>query len=158
MKRSLLAIAFILCSFAGEAGELRSPVVAGGGNPGYTTGIGLRGGISSGLTVKHFIRENRAIEGILSFSYYQGAWITGLYELHTPAFGTVGLNWYYGGGGHIGFMSSSNPIGLDGILGLEYRIQEIPFTIGADLRPIINLNYADHPLLLDVALSVRYIF
>lgn len=71
---------------------------------GYTTGIGLRGGAASGLTVKHFIKSDAAIEGILSTSFkYRGTVITVLYEKHAQAFDTRGLQWYYGLGGHVGF-------------------------------------------------------
>ena len=48
----------------------------------YKTGIGFRlGGISSGISVKHFMGSTAALEGILSFgSHY--AMLTGLYEKH----------------------------------------------------------------------------
>lgn len=45
----------------------------------YNTGIGLRAGYSNGLTIKHFIGERNAVEGIIS-SRWQGFNITGLYE------------------------------------------------------------------------------
>jgi hypothetical protein len=32
----------------------------------YKTGIGLRGGISQGLTLKHFVSEKAAFEGIIA--------------------------------------------------------------------------------------------
>ena len=47
----------------------------------YKTGVGLRGGLSNGLTVKHFISEKSAIEGLLS-TRWRGFDITGLYEIH----------------------------------------------------------------------------
>lgn len=68
----------------------------------YNTGIGLRGGLSNGLTVKHFIGNKTAIEGIFD-SRWHGFSLTGLYEIHNQAFNTERLNWYYGVGGHIGF-------------------------------------------------------
>ena len=51
----------------------------------YNTGIGLRGGLSSGLTVKHFIGEKTAIEGLLA-TRWKGFNITGLYEIHNQSF------------------------------------------------------------------------
>ncbi|MDA3780992.1 MAG: hypothetical protein PF487_12345, partial [Bacteroidales bacterium] len=97
----------------------------------YNTGIGFRGGFSNGLTVKHFMGEKNAIEGILT-TRWQGFNITGLYEIHNRAFEVEGLNWYYGFGGHIGFWNGSDVswadddasysvIGVDGVLGLEYN-------------------------------------
>lgn len=134
----------------------------------YNTGIGLRGGLSAGLSVKHFISSDTAIEGILS-SRWRGFDITGLYEIHNEINSLDGLNWFYGFGAHIGFWNGSHAnwgdedkdytvIGLDGILGLEYNFKEVPFNISLDWKPTLNLIgysgfWADGG-----ALSVRYIF
>ena len=68
----------------------------------YTTGIGIRGGYFNGLTVKHFVSDQAALEGIFT-SRWRGFQVTGLYEIHNQAFNTPRLNWYYGFGAHIGF-------------------------------------------------------
>ena len=116
----------------------------------YSTAIGVRGGWAYGLTVKHFISGNSALEGILS-SRWQGFNITGLYEVHGTAFGVARLNWYYGGGGHIGFWNGKynkkwfddetnyTVIGIDGILGLEYTLSEIPINFSLDWKPAFNI-------------------
>ena len=49
---------------------------------GYKTGIGLRGGYTSGLTIKHFVNSDEAIEGIVG-TRFRGLSLTGLYEWHT---------------------------------------------------------------------------
>src|SRR5450759_676759 len=60
------------------------------------------------------------------------------------------LNWYYGGGAHIGFYNGNyvywgnngttyTIIGIDGILGIEYTFSEIPINIGIDWKPALNL-------------------
>ena len=134
----------------------------------YTTGIGLRGGWGTGLTVKHFISNDKAVEGILD-SRWHGLSVTGLYEIHNQAFDTDRLNWYYGFGGHLGFWDGKyyrnyddgtnyTVIGIDGIIGLEYNFKEIPFNIGIDWKPVLNLTgssgfYGDGG-----AISIRYIF
>jgi hypothetical protein len=136
----------------------------------YNTGIGFRGGLSNGLTVKHFISSNTAIEGLLS-TRWKGFHITGLYEIHAQAFNTPRLNWYYGFGGHIGFwdgysdhpwfkddVNSHSVIGVDGIIGIEYNIEAIPFNISLDWKPGFNIIgytgfWGD-----ELALSVRFIF
>ncbi|WP_240675986.1 hypothetical protein [Botryobacter ruber] len=139
---------------------------------GYSTGIGIRGGVASGLTIKHFIKSDAAIEGIISSRFkYRGTVITVLYEKHAQAFNTSGLLWYYGLGGHIGFHDGRYyydkhhkyyyddhvwGVGVDGILGLEYFIKDIPFTIGADIKPYINLNGGGGYW--DSALHVRFVF
>ncbi|MFW5724866.1 MAG: hypothetical protein ACOCX0_00360, partial [Bacteroidota bacterium] len=61
----------------------------------YRTGIGVRGGWFSGLSIKHFISETDALEGVLA-THYRGVMIAGMYQKHTLAFETPGMNWYYG--------------------------------------------------------------
>jgi len=135
----------------------------------YSTGIGLRGGLASGVTVKHFISDKAALEGILS-TRWRGTIITGLYEIQQIAFDTPGLYWYYGGGAHIGFWGNyrSHPwfddnasytvIGIDGILGLEYAFAEIPFNVSLDWKPAVNLTGYSGLWADGGAFSVRYIF
>jgi hypothetical protein len=95
--------------------------------------------------------------------------VTGLYEIHNRAFDTDRLNWYYGVGGHLGFWDGKyyrdynndlnyTIVGIDGILGLEYNFNDIPFNISIDWKPAINLTgssgfYGDGG-----AISLRYIF
>ena len=134
----------------------------------YINSIGLRAGLSTGITFKHFLSSNDALEGILT-TRWGGFNITGLYERHGRAFDTDNLYYYYGGGAHIGMMSGRNNgwlentntyavIGIDGIIGLEYVFEEIPFNISLDWKPSFNLN-GDDPFWPDeVALSFRYIF
>jgi hypothetical protein len=140
----------------------------------YNTGIGLRGGLANGLTIKHFISSNVALEGIIS-SRWRGLELTGLYEIHNRAFQVDRLNWYYGLGAHVGFWDgdytykygprtwgepgrSYTVVGIDFILGLEYNFSEIPFNISIDWKPAYNFVgysgfWADGG-----AISIRYIF
>jgi hypothetical protein len=134
----------------------------------YNTGVGLRLGFSNGLTVKHFLSQRSAVEGLLA-TRWRGFEITGLFEVHNQAFDIERLNWYYGFGGHIGFWNGDNTkwgvvgtnytiIGIDGILGIEYNFREVPINIGLDWKPAFNLTgytgfWGDGG-----ALSIRYIF
>jgi hypothetical protein len=129
----------------------------------YKTGIGLRGGISQGLTLKHFLNEKTAVEGLLQ-THWGGVELTGLYEIfNARAFDVERLNWYYGFGAHIGSynnadLPSGTVLGLDGILGLEYSFVEAPINIGVDWKPVFNL-VGDNNFRGDgIALSIRYIF
>jgi hypothetical protein len=134
----------------------------------YKTGVGLRGGFSNGLTIKHFLGERNAIEGIIA-TRWKGVDITGLYELHNRAFEVEHLNWYYGFGAHVGFYDGSNTtwgtygtsytiVGIDGILGIEYSFSEAPINIGLDWKPAINVIGDNHFWGDGGALSIRYIF
>ena len=115
----------------------------------YNTSIGLRGGWDYGLTIKHFIENDTAFEGIIA-TKWKGYNITGLFEKHKNVFDLTSLNWYYGLGAHIGFWDGNNVkwandkesykvIGVDGILGLELTIREIPVSISIDWKPAYNL-------------------
>ena len=135
----------------------------------YNTGIGFRGGPSNGLTVKHFISGNTALEGLLA-TRWDGLHITGLYEIHANAFDTPRLNWYYGFGGHIGFWDGTKNdywfdnsddytvIGIDGIIGIEYNIEPIPFNISLDWKPGLNIIGHQGFWSDEAALSIRFIF
>lgn len=136
----------------------------------YQTAVGVRGGFPAGLTVKHFLSGDLAVEGLLH-SRWGGFGVTGLLEKHAKAFDVDGLNWYYGGGGHIGFYTwrKNSPwddefngttmvIGVDGILGLEYNIGAIPINISVDWKPTVNFVGLSGPYFDNGALSVRYTF
>jgi hypothetical protein len=77
---------------------------------------------------------------------------TALYEKYAPAFNVDGMNWYYGGGGHVSLLTSNVrhdgryynrgedfALGVDGIVGLEYKIPPIPFAVSIDLKPLIEV-------------------
>ncbi|NLN95371.1 MAG: hypothetical protein GX128_04285 [Bacteroidales bacterium] len=134
----------------------------------YNTGIGLRGGWFNGITAKHFIAEQTAIEGTVALRW-SGISITGLYEIQKPINITDGLSWFYGGGAHIGFWEGSHikweenrdsytVIGIDGIIGIEYTFQEIPLNLGIDWKPAYNLIGHSSFWGDGGAISVRYVF
>lgn len=124
----------------------------------YKTAVGVRGGFPTALTGKLFINKTDALEGLLS-GYRGGFEVTGLYEKHANAFDIPYLNWYYGAGAHIGAFDGdiARPgyffdgrgrgftVGVDGILGLEYTLTEIPFVIGIDVKP--TFDFAPNPAL-----------
>jgi hypothetical protein len=134
----------------------------------YKTGIGVRGGFANGLTIKHFISSNTALEGIVA-SRWRGLELTGLFEIHKAAFNTERLKWFYGLGAHVGFWNGrythwGNPqneytvVGIDGILGLEYSFREIPFSLSVDWKPVFNFVGYSGFWGDGGAISLRYIF
>ena len=135
----------------------------------YQTGIGLRGGFSNGVTIKHFIGGDKAIEGILS-TRWRGFLITGLLEFHRPT-NAEGLVWYFGFGGHLGYWNNNNNknpwrgdndvttiIGADGILGIEYTFSEVPFNLSLDWKPAFNIIGHSGFWGDGGAFSIRYVF
>jgi hypothetical protein len=134
----------------------------------YNTGVGLRLGFSNGLTVKHFLSHRSAVEGLL-VTRWRGFEITGLFEVHNQAFDVERLNWYLGGGAHLGFWNGDNTtwgevgtnytlIGVDGILGIEYNFNEVPINLSLDWKPAFNLTGYSGFWGDGGALSIRYIF
>jgi hypothetical protein len=134
----------------------------------YNTGIGLRGGFESGITLKHFISEKSALEGIVA-TRWRGVEFTGLYEIHNQAFHVERLNWYFGFGAHVGFWNGNYAgwgtpgnhyavLGIDGILGMEYNLREIPVNIGIDWKPALNVLGYQGFWVDGGAVSIRYIF
>jgi hypothetical protein len=135
----------------------------------YNSGIGLRGGVSQGLTFKTFTNDNAAFEGILH-TRWQGIMVTGLYEIHKNFPDARGLSWFYGFGGHLGTWddrNGKNPpwadngdnytvLGADLIIGLDYLIPNSPVNLSLDYKPAFNFVgykgiWAD-----GVALSLRF--
>lgn len=154
MKKALFV--YVLCVFAAAAQAQD-----------YHTGIGLRGGSSSGITVKHFISDKAAIEGIFS-SRWGGANLTGLYEISKGLGSVAGLNWYYGAGAHVGrWYGDRSPwfkdkehhivLGADAIIGLEYNFKEIPINLSIDYKPAFNLIGYSGFWGDEGALSIRYL-
>jgi hypothetical protein len=134
----------------------------------YRTSLGLRVGLPYGVTIKHFLDKHNALEGILA-SRWQGFIITGLYENEHATGEYPGLNWFWGGGAHIGFWGegenpnlnetySGSVIGVDGIIGLEYTFDEIPLNLSLDILPSVNLIGNAGMGGINGAISIRYVF
>lgn len=135
----------------------------------YKTGIGLRLGPSNGPDLKHFLDPKSALDFQLT-TRWGGGVITGLYEVHFPAFEEPGFQWYVGGGAHTGFFGNPphtywydprfdtyNAVwGVDGVLGLSYTFRDAPVNLSLDYKLPINLVnggiWSD-----EVGLTVRYI-
>ncbi len=109
----------------------------------YTTAAGVKVW-PGGITVKHFIKDDVALEGIAYFWNY-GFRFTGLYEFHGDINGAPGLKWYIGPGAHIGFYDddwkyrydrdNGVDLGVDGVLGLDYKIKGAPINLSIDWQP-----------------------
>ena len=116
----------------------------------YRTAIGVKV-YPGAISVKHFVRDNTALEGLASFWRY-GFRFTGLYEWHDDINGAPGLKWYVGPGAHLGFFNDRwgrayldddedgrIDLGLDGVIGLDYKIQGIPINISLDWQPSFTI-------------------
>ncbi|MGB3005304.1 MAG: hypothetical protein WBC06_02265 [Chitinophagaceae bacterium] len=117
----------------------------------YQTALGVRLSSSSAMvnnsiSIKHFVNEKMAIEGLLSFG--DPLAIGALFELHKPL-AASGLTYFYGAGAYIAFLKKVNTttlktttdpnFGAQGILGLDYKFNNIPLNISIDWKPELNL-------------------
>lgn len=114
----------------------------------YETAIGVKV-YPGAITVKHFIQPNRALEG-LGYFWNDGFRFTGLYEIHGDIESVDGLKWYVGPGVHFGVWNrewrdrypnrnSGVAIGIDGVVGLDYKISGAPLSVSVDWQPSFNL-------------------
>ncbi len=112
-----------------------------GGND-YRLGFGVRFSspaptLSNSVSVKYMMPTGNAIEGLISFGGRFG--IGGLYEVHRTLNGTPGLKWFYGGGAYLGFQSSTTYLGPTGIVGLDYKFNNIPLNLSIDWKPELDI-------------------
>ena len=108
----------------------------------YKVAIGVRFSsasptISNSVSVKYFMDESRALEGLVSFGSRFG--LGALYEKHQLIGGTPSFTWFYGGGGFIGFENGQTWLGPTGIVGLDYKFQNAPLNLSLDWKPELDI-------------------
>lgn len=128
----------------------------------YKLGLGIRFStpsptLSNSVSVKYFLTEKTAVDALLSFGNRFG--IGGLYEVHTPLNATQGLNWYFGGGGYVGFQDHTTYLGPTGVVGLEYKFENIPLCLALDWKPeldiIPDINFVPDAFGLSVRFTIK---
>lgn len=117
----------------------------------YKTAVGVRlsssnAMVNNAVSVKHFIKPNLAVEGLLSFG--DPLAIGALLQLHQPL-SAQGLSWYYGGGAYLAFIKTVNAttqktstdpnLGAQGVIGLDYKFPNIPLNLSLDWKPELNI-------------------
>ena len=139
------------------------------------------GSINGPVYQKHY-NDKQAYEIILGF-HNSGMQVYILNEWYKPlSFGQIDdFYLYFGVGGHVGYSKykrdkfyydssgdiiydyQKDPyysIGADGIVGIEYRIYEVPLTIGIEYQPLLDfygLRYV-HFDASNFQVSIKYIF
>jgi hypothetical protein len=122
----------------------------------YNFTVGLRAGGTSGFTVKKIMGSESAVEGILGFCGDCFS-ITGLFEKQPDIPSVEGLSWFYGAGMHLAFYQGRSNgrwlrgryydddngalgIGIDGVIGIEYKIPDVPLAFSLDFKPFIEIT------------------
>jgi hypothetical protein len=117
----------------------------------YKTALGVRlsssaAMVNNSISLKHFLTEKSAIEALFSFG--DPLSLGALYEIHKP-FSAAGIQWYYGGGGYVGFVKEFNVnknrnetnvnFGAQGVMGLDYKFANLPLNLSLDWKPELNI-------------------
>lgn len=138
----------------------------------YTTALGLKmWSYGVGFTIKHFVAPNQALEGII-YGWHGGGRFTGLYEFHYNFPEVAGLKWYIGPGMHVGSYDgtkynnryyhdewqSGTYVGIDGVLGLDYKFNGVPINLSLDWQP--SFEFGDNRGFIGAwgGLAIRYTF
>ena len=122
----------------------------------YNTALGARlGGGNYGITLQQRVASRVTIEGIagLREREYSGT-VLGQYH-----FGILGpsLNYYVGAGGHVGHNKDTGGFsGLDGLVGVEYKVAFLPIVLSFDFKPTIEFSSDDYARF-PTAFSIRYV-
>jgi len=112
----------------------------------YKTALGVKVWDGGGISFKTFVAPNNALE-VVGYFYKDGTRLTGLYEIHGDISGAPGLKWYIGPGAHLGFYDYKGyngdkvVAGIDGVLGLDYKVNRAPINFSIDWQP--SFEFAD---------------
>ena len=111
--------------------------------------------VSTGFTYRYHFNNGKAVEALLNLR--ENIALGALYEVFKPINAVPNLQWFYGGGGYVGF-SGSDHFGITGIAGLDYRFSEVPVNLTLDWKPELNFIEAVRFRASTVAVSVRFAF
>ncbi len=114
----------------------------------YKTAAGIKVWNGGGLNLKTFLKEEKEALEFIGFFGSGFARITGLYEFHGDLSTDGELKWYVGPGAHVNFYKSYTytnngvvtsgtalGIGIDGVVGLDYKFKELPLNLAVDWQP-----------------------
>jgi hypothetical protein len=139
MKKIVAIIIFACAVAAGSESKAQNL----GSN--YKTAIGAKGyfgdGSIGGFNIKHFMRNNQALEGGLYFKR-NFVMFEGMYEWSGQVQGAQGLHWYTGPGAWLGFYTKGDDnvlFALKGTIGLDYKFTGAPIDIAFDVNPTFTL-------------------
>ncbi len=154
MKKIFLPVFLLFLSFAVKA------------QPAYNQAAGLKfpGGFS--FTYKKFVTDVNNLEGQMTI-WKKGLRVSGLYELNFYSFNKLqNLSWFVGPGVHVGFWKdeykddykSRVDLGIDGIIGLDYKFDNAPINMSLDWQPSVTLIGSAGFTPVYGGIAVRYTF
>lgn len=136
----------------------------------YTTAAGVRAGSGLGISIQQHLWDKYTAEGIIQKSLFKpGTTITALFEQHNKLL-FKGLNFYAGGGPHVGLYNQNNSgnlkndgtplyknaVGITAIGGIEMKLSRL--VISYDYQPGINFYGGEQVFSSQTGFTVRYVF
>ena len=125
----------------------------------YKAAIGIRFSskaalVNNSVSLKYFFTEKTAVEGLITFNDPFALGL--LVEQHKPLV-TNNFKYFYGAGFY-GAFSGSRRAGLQGIVGLDYKVPMIPLNFSIDWKPELTFTkeFSFEPQTL--GLSARFTF
>jgi hypothetical protein len=114
----------------------------------YTSALGGKfWAYGVGITFKQFLPNRNAFE-LVGHIWNDGGRFSGMYQFHYDIKGAPGLKWYVGPEAHLAVYNNRNNemfyfknwdsgtyIGLGGVIGFDYKFNEIPINISLDWQP-----------------------
>ena len=147
----------------------------------YLKSAGFRLGHTTGISFQKFVAKHQAVDLMVS-GRHNGLQFNTLYKWHSPTEFNMEGNFvlYYGLGGHFGFerlipynlefqqpfpeydlkRKSYFTMGVDVVVGIEYRMMIAPITLSFDVKPYFNyIGFKElNGHFWDSALSIKYVF
>lgn len=148
----------------------------------YERQIGIRLGVTPGITGKVILNKNTAIHGTLGFRK-GGVQLYTLLEVYKLLDKSTNQNWflYFGGGAHVGYINGYNRVrrwsnstgyyweeerasgpvfGLDAVIGVEYDIPSVPLVLFGEFKPMVELQNFNRirPDFWDTSVGIVYRF
>ncbi len=132
----------------------------------YSKAIGVKFPAGFSVSYKDFLTDTRNLEAQATI-WNKGFKVSGLYEFNFYVFNNAdGLALFAGPGAHIGFWKqqyksdygSTIDIGIDGIIGLDYKFKDAPINLSVDWQPSITLIGSAGFAPASGGLAVRYTF
>ena len=160
MKKIVFSVAILFCVYTAGAQNKTANSLT------YKSAFGVKLWNGGGLTLKTFLNPKTALE-FTGFFRTIGSRVGVLYEIHGDLNSEGNLKWYFGPGAHVGFYRykknltrefDGTYIGVDGVLGVDYKFTELPINISLDWQPTYEIFSGNSGYDNFGGLSIRYTF
>lgn len=153
MIKKIVLSFIVFCVLTGELSAQKNDGYS------YKTAVGVKY-YPEAISLKHFIANDKCIEALAYF--WRGNRLTGLYEKNYTMTDFESLKWYVGAGAHVSLYDKNyndgvSYVGLDGVLGLDYKPSGIPLNFSLDWQPSFDIGGGNGFSANWSGLAVRYI-